>query len=179
MRFLCHIPVDDVAWTSETVREVVVRGIRLMNGNEGKRVAEYFLRSCSDPGTIEPVVTRLFLNPKPPTKVQDLARSCFVDRRTLERKWIAAWSGSPPLPLKALVDWALLLGARDLSEAGIGPRRIAKELGIHKRTLDRIAGRLVGLSSRGWFTLKSRAAWRAVVIGLWGDSEKSRVSSRI
>ena len=107
MRFLCHLSVDDLAWSFERQEEALSRGLRLVRGTERKRVAEHLLRSCSDRPTVEPVVKRLFLDPKPPFQVQQLARSCLVSRRTLERRWKGAWPRGAELPLKALVDWAL------------------------------------------------------------------------
>ena len=112
---------------------------------------------------------KLFTDPNPPSQVQDLARSCFLSRRTLEKKWKAAWRGTDPIRLKELVDWALALRSRELCQAGLDSREIARILGIHPRTLDRIAGRLVGLSCRRWFALGHQKIWRKAAAWLSGD----------
>jgi len=50
----------------------------------------------------------------------------------------------PPIYLKSLVDWAVALRARELWRMGRPPKEIAWALGIHERTLERIADRLAG-----------------------------------
>ncbi len=177
MRLLIHVHVDDLAWTFEPAEEVMVRGLRLARRNERRRVAESLLGSCSERTTVEPIVKASFCNPRPPSKVQDLARACFMSRRTLERRWRSAWSGNPPFSLKVLVDWGLLLWAADRLEEGLRVDQIARALGIHKRTLDRIAGRLAGLSPRRWISLENRMVLRAAARGPSEELGSCRVLS--
>ena len=175
MRFLNHLPIDDLALASEPVEEVLARGLRLVRGNERRRVAEYLLRSCSDRNTVESVVEHLFFSPKPPAQVQDLAKACLVSRRTLEKRWKSAWSATAQLSLKALMDWALALRARELHQAGLPPHGTAKVLRIHQRTLERIVGRSVGLTYRQWLVLRHREVWQRVVARFLSDQEDVRV----
>ncbi|NNM05018.1 MAG: hypothetical protein HKO65_07925 [Gemmatimonadetes bacterium] len=171
MRFLCHLPVEDLAWASEPVEEVLARGLRLVRGTERRRVAECLLRSCSDHATVERIVRKLFFDPKPPSQVQDLANACFLSRRSLARKWRAAWPDAAPISLKALVNWALALRARELSQSGLASLEAAKALGIHKRTLERTVGRLAGLTWGRWSTSEGEVGWRRVTGAFTNDYE--------
>lgn len=171
LRFLNHLSVEDLAWAFEPVEEVLARG------TERRRVAEYLLRSCSDRVPVESVVRKLFLDPKAPSLVQGLAKACFVTRRTLEKRWKAAWPSTAPISLKALVDWALALRAMELHQAGLPPNETAKALGIHRRTLDRIADRLAGFPWGKWLASESQVVWRGMAGRILNKREKERVLS--
>ena len=175
MRFLNELSVEGLAWTFEPEEEVLGRGLRLVRIPERIRVAEHLIQTCSDRALAESVMEKLFVDLTPPSRVNDLAKSCFMSRRTLEKRWKAAWPRTAPISLKALVDWALVLRARDLGKAGVRPDQVAKAFGIHKRTLERTVFRAVGLTCRKWVGLRHREVLQRVAVRFKSDREDGRV----
>lgn len=162
VRFLKDLIVEDLAWTSEPENEVVARAARLARVTERRRVAEHLLRSCPDCQAVEKAIKEMFLGQSPISRVQDLAKKCLVSPRALERKWKESRPEHCPATLKALLDWALLLRAWELSHLGVPPHEIPKALGVHDRTLGRLGYRLSGLSCKQFFRLKGASVRRLV-----------------
>lgn len=161
-RYFNQMPVVGFAWASEPEEEILDRALCLVNHSERRRLADHVPRACPDRERVKPVVEALFLESTPPSQVQDLARACHRSRGALGDDWNAAWEGSPPVCLKSLVDWAVGLRARELWQRGHSPKEIAWALGIHERTLERIADRLAGMSSYEWLALDSQIVWERV-----------------
>ncbi len=146
IRVLPGLSVDDLAWTLEGEEEALARGMRLGRVLLRTRLGESLVRSEGLCTCVRSAVKRVFLDPDSISTVQELARACFVCPRTLERRWNASRPRGCWLTLKALVDWVLLLRARELGQQGLSRRKIAKALDIHTHTLRRISFRLTGLT---------------------------------
>jgi hypothetical protein len=159
-RYFSQMPVEGFAWVSEPEVEVLDRALRRVTRTERGRLADHVLRACPDRDKVEPVVEVLFIAPTPPCQIQEIALSCHIGCRTLERNWNAAWEGNPPVSLKSLVDWAVGLRARELWQRGRSPKEIAWALGIHERTLERIADRLAETSCGEWLSLDPQVIWK-------------------
>lgn len=108
--------------------------------------------------------------------VAQLGTELGVPERTLRRAWR---TGAARCSLKDAVDWALLLRGLVLARDA-GPSasriRIAMELGIHERTLERISWRLSGRTFASLRTSPAhrretlqrfRALWPADVAHVW------------
>ena len=96
--------------------------------------------------TVNRAIRDLFFHPLPAIQVQELARRCHTTVRTLERTWKA--SSSAEVSLKAPIDWALLLRAKELQQRGLSLDEMAKYFGVCRRTVKRILRRRLTLS---WF----------------------------
>lgn len=174
MRSLPDLLIDDLAWTSESGKEVMARAIRLVKETELQRVAGRFVPSLSTCRTIETALQELFFGADPVARVEDLASRCNVSRSTLWREWVKSRSGNHPACLKTLVDWCLLLRARELHRRGLSPVETARTLGVHERTLDRIANRSAGLTFPGLLNLESGQFEQLVDQRLLGRRRKSK-----
>lgn len=150
VRYLAQISLDDLAWTFEHEREVLARGLRLVQRTERSRMVSHLCRSCSNPDVLDPILKRLFQDPCPPCRVQDLAKDCFMSRRTLSRTWQAAWIDEPPVSLKTLLAWAVALRARELSRSGVNMHDTARTLRVDHRTLERTVRRLANCTWSSW-----------------------------
>ena len=159
VRFLKEFLVEEVAWTSEPEAEVLARVLRLATIPDRKRLALLLLERCSGCATLEATVRNLFLRPRPPFRVQDLTRTCFVSASTLARRWREGHSRSMGPSLKGLVDWALLLTAREMSQAGLSLYSIQGELGVHRSTLERAARRVARTTFREFLHLPRDGLW--------------------
>lgn len=86
---------------------------------------------------------RRLMKARPPvTGVRVLAEALAVPRETLYAHWRAAFGGG--LTPKEFMEWVLIL--RALSSGGRTTVRMAAEVGVDKRTLERICGRRLGLT---------------------------------
>lgn len=159
VRFLKEFLVEEVAWTFEPEKEVLARVLPLITTSDRKRLALLLLDHCSGCATLEVAIENLFLGPRPPSRVRDLARACFVSPRTLGRRWKDGHSESIRPSLKGLVDWALLLRAREMSHAGLSPLEIQRELGVHRSTLERATRRLAEITCSDFLRLPHHGLW--------------------
>jgi hypothetical protein len=175
IRLLKDLAVEDLAWAFERDEEVLARALRLSQTPDRIRLGQYFLQFDTHRACVKSALRRVFLDPDPISTVRDLARECFVSPRTLERTWKASRPEGCSLCLKDLLDWCLLLRARECHRRGLSPHEVAKVLGIHARTLNRIASRLTTRSYLGLLELGQDELRRLVDREFLGQaSRKSR-----
>lgn len=152
-RFLRILRVEELVWNDEPEEAVVAKCINLDAGSERRRIARQLTALSSSSPTIGLALLKTFAGQQPISSVRDLARDCFVGRRTLERKWKAARPIQVSASLKVLVGWSLLLRAWEMKKSGLTGSSIAKTLKIHWRTLDRTSYRLAGIPAGDFLNL--------------------------
>lgn len=101
------------------------------------------------PGTLATAVGRSLRSRPPLTSVQELAGELGRDRRTLWHHWRSVVDdGESDLTLKGFLDWIVLLRAAAMKSESRSWQDVAEELGVHARTLRRVAQRRTGESLR-------------------------------
>jgi hypothetical protein len=131
------LPRVSVVWGDalERLRQVDA----LLHGDALAELTHYLVREY-DPAPIVRTALRHVSAPAPPSTVASLASCTGASPATLRYHWR---NGLPAVPLKGLLSWAVLLRAVKIaSEFSLD--RASAVLEVHPRTLQRIAGRLLG-----------------------------------
>lgn len=148
LRRLKDVIVEEVVWMDELGDlPAAVQGAeterRLQALERRVREADHLPETL-----VDAVVCSLGSRP-PLTSVQELAAELERDRRTLWHHWRnAVDQEASDLTLKGFLDWIVLLRAGSMKTASRSWHEVAKELGVHARTLRRVAQRRMGASLR-------------------------------
>lgn len=141
LRRIKDLVLEEIVWTDALDEELDPALRRADAERRFRRLGAELEADPSLPPTLVSALT-LALRRRPPfTSVQALATEVERDRRTLWHHWRNVVGAEADLTLKELLDRILLLraGARKTGDGNW--REIADELGVHPRTLRRIAGR--------------------------------------
>ncbi len=145
LRHLKNIVIEEVLWTDE-LDDGLTLALRRADGDRRLRRIDARLREASylSP-TLVAALGRAALRRPPLTSVRDLAAEIDRDRRTLWHHWKESFDprGNDLTP-KGFLDWVLVLRARAARTEGRSWSDVARELGVHTRTLRRVAGRRLG-----------------------------------
>jgi hypothetical protein len=135
--------LPDIIWADDVpdrlcdrVRECSERGV-------GFDLIEYLSAKLDSSPLITNALQRISRAVPPITSVQALADSMGLDRRTLHTYWISDAPGGPTL--KEVLDWVVLCRAAELSDRSL--TALAFDLGVHRRTLERLVGRRLAMSA--------------------------------
>lgn len=148
LRRLKDVIVEEVVWMDELADlPAAVHGADVQ-----RRLHQLALRVRGAdhlPSTLVEAVV-LSLRSRPPlTSVQELSADLERDRRTLWHHWRnAVGRETSRLTLKGFLDWILLIRATSMKTDSRSWYEVADEVGIHPRTLRRVARRRVGESLR-------------------------------
>lgn len=148
LRRLKDVIVQEVVWLDELSElPAAVRGART---ERRLRDVEHDVRACDHlPGTLVDALSRSLRSRPPLTSVQELASDLERDRRTLWHHWRNAVDEEESrLTLKGFLDWVVLLRAAALKTGRRSWHDVAEDLGVHARTLRRMAKRRMGVSLR-------------------------------
>lgn len=141
LRRLKDVVIEEVLWVEEVVEELPV-ALRRAEGERCFREIEKRLESA--PGlsaTLVAALTRAVRRRPPLTSVGTLASEVDRDRRTLWHHWRDAFDGDSGLTPKGFLDWVLLLRAAAAKSDDRSWREVAEQLGVHTRTIRRVADR--------------------------------------
>lgn len=149
LRWLKGVDVAEVVWIDELDAGLPLALQRI--------VAEPYFRELgvdfSESPRLSPVLGRALaraVRRRPPfPSVRALAAAVDRDRRTIWHHWRDAVGQRRDLTPKGFLDWILLLRAAVGGAVTTPWRLIARDLGIHARTLRRTAGRRLDVSLRG------------------------------
>lgn len=148
LRRLKDVIVEEVVWMDRLADlPAAVKGAeterRLRRMERRVREADHL------PDTLIDAVGRTLGSRPPLTSVQELAADLERDRRTLWHHWRNAVDEEQSgLTLKGFLDWILLLRATSMKTESRSWREVADEMGVHVRTLRRVARRRTGASLR-------------------------------
>lgn len=146
LRRLKDVRLEEVVWTGELETEIRPSVERA----EAERRFREIGNRLSSAGQLSPVLraalVRAVQRRPPPVSVANLAAEVDRDRRTLWHHWTGAFPDDSDLTPKGFLDWVLLLRAVVEQSGGRSWQRVAGELGVHTRTLRRIADRRLGIS---------------------------------
>lgn len=164
-------PPEQVVWTEEVTDQLADR-LRAIGLSDPLVSLELVL---SGPDGLPPILVtalrRLVEGCPPPTTIVGLAEAIGVKERTLRYHWRKGLADVTP---KSVLDWVVLVRATQRAERA-GWRRSASWLGVHERTLERIATRCMDSDVRHQRLLMStvRAA-----LERWWESLGSKNSSK-
>ncbi len=149
LRKLKDVMLEEVVWT-DALEEELAAAVRRADGERWFRRLESELEAASDLSpTLVAALTRALRRRPPLTAVQDLAGEVERDRRTLWHHWRKVIGEEDDLTLKGFLDWVLLLRAAARKTPDRSWREVAEELGVHVRTLRRVARRQCDSSLQG------------------------------
>lgn len=148
LRRLKDVIVEEVVWMDELAElpaavQAAETQRRLQRMERRVRNADHL------PSTLVDAIVRSLSSRPPLTSVQDLSTDLDRDRRTLWHHWRNATSGERSgLTLKGFLDWIVLLRAASMKTENRSWHEVADEIGVHPRTLRRVAQRRTGESLR-------------------------------
>ena len=148
LRRLKDVIVEEVVWMDEL--SDLPAAVRAAETDRRLQRMERRVREADHlPDTLVDAITRSLRSRPPLTSVQKLAVELERDRRTLWHHWRRAVDerGSG-LTLKGFLDWIVLLRAAAMKTGSRSWHEVADELGVHARTLRRVAQRRTGESLR-------------------------------
>ena len=102
------------------------------------------MRNESIPATLRRLLGCALTSVPPPRRVEHLARLLHSDPSTIRRHWRRGVNSHGIQRVKDLLDWLVLLHALFAKRPGRSWRFVATSIGIHERTLSRLALRLTG-----------------------------------
>lgn len=150
LRHLKNVVIEEVLWTDELDDELAL-ALRRADGDRRLRRIDARLRDATHLSpTLVAALGRAALRRPPLTSVRDLAAEVDRDRRTLWHHWKESFRAeSSDLTPKGFLDWILVLRARAARTDDRSWGAVAGELGVHTRTLRRVAGRRLGAGLEG------------------------------
>jgi AraC-like DNA-binding protein len=138
-------PVRAVLWSGDEPRALLAALERVRVDRDRNATALELREAEGLPPQLRTVLVRLFLTGGGGVGIDDLAEGAGCDRSTLNRQWRSV-AGDSPLRLQDVLDWLVLIDAVRLQARRRKWAGVAAELGVHQRTLSRIAERLAGMS---------------------------------
>lgn len=149
LRELKNVLLEEVVW-ADALGEELETAVRRADSERWFRRLEARLRGASGiPPTLAAALVRALRRRPPFTSVQALAGEVDRDRRTLWHHWRNALDEDDELTLKGFLDWVLLLRAAAWKTEDRSWREVSEELGVHTRTLRRVARRQFDRSLKG------------------------------
>lgn len=150
LRHLKNVVIEEVIWTDE-LDDGLALALRRAEGDRRLHRIAVRLREASHLSpTLVAALGRAALRRPPLTSVRDLAAEVGRDRRTLWHHWRESFdAGASDLTPKGFLDWVLVLRARAAKTDDRSWSDVAGELGVHTRTLRRVAGRRLGAGLEG------------------------------
>lgn len=145
LRHLKNLVIEEVLWADELEEELTL-ALRRSEGERRLRRVDTRLRSTTHLSpTLVAALARATRRRPPLTSVRDLAAEIDRDRRTLWHHWQESFDAdASDLTPKGFLDWILALRAHAARTDGRSWKEVAGELGVHTRTLRRVAGRRLG-----------------------------------
>jgi len=146
LRRLKDVRIEEVVWSEDLEEEL---GPSLERAGAERRFREIEGRLSAASGvspTLRAALVRAVRRRPPLLSVADLAGEVDRDRRTLWHHWSAAFPDDFDLTPKGFLDWIVLLRAAVARSGGQSWQGVADDLGVHTRTLRRMADRRLELS---------------------------------
>lgn len=109
-----------------------------------RALGEEYMRSEAIPVPLRRLLTCALTAVPTPRTVQHLAHLLNSDPATIRRHWRRGVNSHGVQRVKDLLDWLVLLHALSAKRPGRSWRFVATSIGIHERTLSRLALRLTG-----------------------------------
>lgn len=180
LRRLKDITVEEVVWMDEMETQLWPAVRRADAERWFAGLADRISADPELPTTLAAALERALRRRPPFTSVQALAGEIERDRRTLWHHWRNAVGEDRDLTVKVFLDWVILLRAAARKTGDRSWRRVAAELGVHGRTLRRVARRrceepLQRLADRGRETVFAAFEDEVVDPLLAGPSEAGGV----
>ncbi len=151
-------PLPPVVWVDEIDERLssVVREIQ--SQDPVRRLMDSLVEILDPPPVLGHAVRKLGKVRPPIHSVRALAEQVGVIRWTLGAHWSICSDGV--MTLKALLDWVVLARAAELSSRSV--TGMAFGVGIHRRTLDRIARRRLGVTTAALRRMGPEAVVRVI-----------------
>lgn len=143
-RHLKDLAIGEVVWLHDVERELWPAAQRAANAQAFHMLAEMVEGHDALPVTLREALGYACRSRTPVRSVADLASAASCRRSTLWYHWNRVVDVDPPLRLEDFVGWLLVLHALGRKGPERTWPRVAEELGIHERTLGRLARRLTG-----------------------------------
>lgn len=160
LRRLKDVVLEEVIWADEL--DELAAALQRARAERCFREIESRLRRCSHLSpTLVAALARAVRRRPPLTSVGTLAAEVDRDRRTLWHHWRDAIRERSDLTPKGFLDWILLLRAASGKTDGTPWRRVARDLGVHTRTIRRVADRRLQASLDRLTTGDREAFFRA------------------
>lgn len=141
LRRLTDLSIEEVVWADE-LDEELFPALRRAEGERRFREYERRLRAARHLSpTLVAALARALRRRPPLASVRSLAAEVDRDRRTVWHHWREAYGEKGDLTPKGFLDWVLLLRAAVARTPGTTWRRVARDVGVHTRTLRRVADR--------------------------------------
>lgn len=144
VRHLAEVEVEEVLWRTEidsSIRTAVVRA-------SSRGLARWIARRLATSDRLDPELreglVHALRSSEPVRTVGDLAGIVGCHRTTLARQWRRAVGSDTDLRLEDALAWILLLRAIGRKRPGEGWAHVAREIGIHEKTLRNYARHLTG-----------------------------------
>ncbi len=146
--FLRHLrampkPPTRIVWRQEMANDLPRAVESVLEADSLRWVADQIARGFAPSPLMERALCVILLSDVPPATTKALADHLCVAPSTLRYHWNAVLPVGATL--KPMLDWALLLRAITMREETSWPG-VARRLGIHHRTLERLSHRLAGIS---------------------------------
>ena len=109
-----------------------------------RALGEGCMRNESIPSPLRRLLSCALTSVPPPRTVQHLARLLHSDPSTIRRHWRRGVNSHGIRRVKDLLDWIVLLYVVSVKRPHSSWQFVAKRIGMHERTLRRIAVRLTG-----------------------------------
>lgn len=147
LRFLKNLVIEEVVW-ADALDEQLPLALRRAAGERRLRQVERRLRAASHLSpTLVGALARAARRRPPLTSVRELAAEGDRDRRTVWHHWREAFDDEAgDLTPKGFLDWVLVLRASASRADGRSWKEVAGQLGVHTRTLRRVAERRLDAS---------------------------------
>lgn len=146
LRRLKDVRLEEVVWTGELEEELRPSLERAEAERRFREIEERLAGATHLSPTLRTALQRAVRRRPPLISVADLAAEVGRDRRTLWHHWSGAYPEPSELTPKGFLDWVLLLRAIVARSGDESWGRVAGELGVHTRTLRRMADRRLGIS---------------------------------
>lgn len=144
-RHLKDVTVGEVVWLHEVERELWPAVQRAASQASLHDVAALVEGLTSMPPTLREALGYACRSRTPVRSVTALAQATNCRRSTLWYHWRRAVRADASLRLEDFLDWLLVLHALGRKGPDRAWPKVAEELGVHERTLGRLARRLTGL----------------------------------
>lgn len=182
LRRLKDVVVEEVVWTDAPEEELDAAVRRAEAERRFRRMEEMLMEAREISPTLAAALARALRRRPPLNSVQSLAGQVDRDRRTLWHHWRNVVGEETDLTLKGFLDWILLLRAVARKTGGRSWRQVAGELGIHTRTLRRVARRrldrsleeISGGNDEAFFLAFEREVMEPLLAGGWTGEERAR-----
>ena len=145
LRHLASVSVEAVLFQHQIMARLPIALRSAAGMVSGLRaLGEECMRNESIPVPLRQLLGCALTSVPPPCTVQHLAHLLNADPSTIRRHWRRGVNSHGIQRVKDLLDWLLLLYALSAKRPDLRWRCVAKSIGIHERTLRRLANRCAG-----------------------------------